>query len=452
MIKRQGRLVFAAITALLLVVAGAAATLAADAPARHQHYPGPVTAAVDLAALDQVVGDARVVVFGEDSHFMAAIHNAVPQMFEHLAEKKHFRVFVFEAQWGLQEAFRDFMASDRTVLTPRESFFLDGAFESPDIIKMLVWIREFNRAHPADPILITGFQPEQPVTDFRDLWAYVAKAAPRDLTALRASTALCRAGDAKYLTDSDFIGEAGKRVRSGKPSYTDEERAGCLAALDRLDAYLDGHRTALVARAPEGEREVARLHIHSLATYVGNLTVFMDHSHLLPDAPLAEKVQWEHDAYQAGDARRFEIFNKLRDVKYGDRKVFFWMHDWHAARHASELQLLDPHTVGIPRGTVSVGERLAGEYGPKLVTIGTFVPCDAACTEPPNSLEPAFARLFGDKTAILDLHHPSAAERGLPLHTPGQFLANYHKEGFSNFVVDRQFDALFYVPATGSTN
>ncbi|MGH8159756.1 MAG: erythromycin esterase family protein [Rhodanobacter sp.] len=433
--------------------AAAAEVPTAKAPAaKAPHFPGPTTGTIDLNAFGAIVDDAHVVVFGEDSHYMAVIHNLVPQMFEYLVETKHFRVFVFESQWGLSDAFKDFMASDRTTLTPTEDFFLDGAFASRDSTAMLVWIRTFNRAHPRDPILIAGFQPEQPVTDFRDLWAYMQKAAPKDIERLRAPSAVCRAGDAAYKTDADFIAANVKRLTGSKqPVYTAAERADCLAALDAIGAYLGAHHAALVARGTAADAELARLHMESLKTYVASLTLLQERSFLIHDASVAEQSQWQKEAYGALDKARFEIFNSLRDLRYGNRKVFFWMHDWHAAKHASETALLTPTTVGIPAGTISVGERLAAEYGSKLVTIGTLVPCGSTCVEPKDSVEPAFATKFGSTVTLIDLRKSSPTRAGLPFHTPGSIYANFHKLGFNHVLLDRQFDAILYVPASAST-
>ena len=133
--------------------------------------PVPPAASQPLDRFGAIVGDASTVVYGEDSHGMQSIHEFVPQAFEYLVEKKGFRVFVFEVQWGVTEGLADFMASDRTELGSEESYWLNGAFASKPIAGMLVWIRDWNRRHPNDQIQIVGYQPEQPVTDFKAVFA-----------------------------------------------------------------------------------------------------------------------------------------------------------------------------------------------------------------------------------------------------------------------------------------
>ncbi len=211
----------AAIGGLAAAVIGAQPTLA-EAPAPAKPNPGLQAVDMDLSPLDRIVGDHPIVVFGEDSHGMAAEHSFVRQAFERLAERKHFRVFVFEAQWGLGDVFKDFMASDRTSFTPVEQFFLDGAFVSDDTLKMMIWIRDFNRKHPSDPILVSGFQPEQPVTDLHAAFAFFRRAVPKDADVLVASLASCRAGDTQYTADLDFLSDTFKLRKSGPAVLFDD--------------------------------------------------------------------------------------------------------------------------------------------------------------------------------------------------------------------------------------
>lgn len=435
-----------------LLAMGAAAAAQTPPQDRHAAHPGLAAAKIDTAALDRIVGAHQVLVFGEDSHEMAAEHDAVRQIFQHLVEAKGFRVLVFESQWGIEDKFRDFMASDRTKLTDEESFFLDGAFASSSTRDLLVWIRAFNRAHPNDPIRIAGFQPEQPVTDFQALWAFMAKAAPERLAAMQATATPCRAGDVKYKGDMDFMQEGFARQRNKQPAFTGEERAACLAALDAMEADINAHMAGLKAKSSAAEAEEARLHLQSFRYYVGGIRRVADEIVTHPDAPQAQQLAWQHDAYQSGDAARARIWAELTRTRYGGRKTMFWMHNWHAARHGVELGLITPDSPGIPSGTTTIGQRLAEIYGPKLVAVASIVPCGKTCKEPATSLEPPFAELFKDQPAMVDLRRPTPAEKAaLPLHRPGAVFANFHGFGYGDVVLDRQFDGVLYIPSSTIT-
>jgi erythromycin esterase-like protein len=435
--------------AALMATAASAQTPPGDRSAKH---PGLSSVKVDLNGIDRIVGAHQVLVFGEDSHEMAAEHDAVRQIFQHLAEKKGFRLLVFESQWGVEDKLRDFMASDRTTLNDEERFFLDGAFASKSTAELLVWIRDFNRAHPKDRIRIAGFQPEQPVTDFQALWAFLAKASPDSLERLQATAAPCRAGDPRLKLDMDFMSEGFKRQKQKLPVYTAEERQACLAALASIEADLQARRAALAARTSKTEVEEAILHLDSFRYYVGGIRRVADEIVTHPDAPMAQQAIWQHDAYQTGDNARMEVFRVLLRTRYAGMKTMFWMHDWHAAKHGSELGLISPDSPGIPENTTTIGERLADYFGPKLVAIDSIVPCGKTCAEPADSVEPAFAAFFKDRSAVVDLRRPAPAEKAaLPLDRKGSFFANFHGFGGGGMVLDRQYDGVLYIPSSTTT-
>jgi len=430
-----------------LTSACAAQTAAAPAPAA---AASPAIRPLDPAALkafDTLVGDARTVVYGEDSHGMQRIHEVVPQLFRHLVEAKGFRVFVFEAQWALTDGLADFMASDRTELGPQESYWLNGAFASKPIAGMLVWIRDWNRRHPNDRIQLVGYQPEQPVTDFRAAFAHLDRYAAGQVALLRAAVAPCRAADtARFKTELEFITANGKYMREGKPAFSKAEREACIAGLKTLEA-------AVASAGPaSAERRLAKLHVFSLISYYGIQRKLIDTYMADPEASVDVQRQWSADAYGNGDAARYVVYRDLQAMRFPRAKVFHWMHNWHAFRLASETDGLDgPGGAGIPKGTRSFGERLAADERGAARTIGTIVPCGAdGCKdkEPDNSLEPAFATAFGDSEVVISTRDPRYVGP-LQMDKPKAMLANQHRFGFRDVVLARQVDGVLYIPRTG---
>ncbi len=449
------------VVAAMLMAAFAGCATAAEP---QQPVSSGTTALPPLPNLMDIVGDADTVIFGEDSHGLAVIHQVVPAIFRQLVEQGGFRVFVFESKWGLSEGLADFMNSDRTELNAVDSYWLNGAFASQPIADMLVWIRNWNRAHPDDPIIIAGNISEQPVRDFRALFAYLQTTAPGEVGRLRVAAAPCRAADAAtYPTDLDFMMANGRLARERRPSYTDAERAACLSGLDEIEAVLNRSDRN---RATEPERGRARLHVASLRTYISLLLRSVDTAITHPDMPLEAQVRLQSEMYTGGDETRFRNYQALRRLDFPGRKVFLWMHNWHAFRHASEtgedigtfvagLDGLDgPVSLGTfnnPRGTISVGERLARSEGRRAVTIGNIVPCGTTCQEPADSIEPAFARRFGNRIELVDLR--SGRNADLPVDRPVTLSANPHGRltnvvlrRQTNVVLRRQLDAILYVP------
>jgi erythromycin esterase-like protein len=409
--------------ALAAVIAGLAAPAAAD------------PASLDLAPFDRMVHGKQFVVFGEDSHGEKPVHELAPVLFKRLVEKQDYRVFVFESAWAIDDGFKDWFASDRTEVDGDESFFLN-AFNSQPIVDMLVWIRAWNRARPSDQIHIAGYQPEQPVTDIAALRAYVDAHAPKQRASLNAALAPCKAGDAQYTSNIGWIGAMGNRRRKEKlPAMTPEERGQCLTGIAKAEA---------MAKADGADAQEARLHALSLKTYVDVLLRGQDEGVVATAKSTPEQASAENARlYSEGDRVRFIIWEGLRKTRYGaNAKAFLWMHNWHAANRTKEMPMV---VEGLKSYPLSLGTRLHGQYGARMVTVGNIIPCTTECTEPDRSLEPAFAARFGGKTTVVDFADP-AAVADLPVASPHTMYANFHKFGFDDVVLNRQFDGVIYMP------
>ncbi len=400
----------------------------------------------DASYLGPLVGNAQTVIFGEDSHGMDAIHQVVPQMFRYLVEEHDFRVFVFEVQWNVTEGIQDFLDSDRTELNSDDSYWLNGAFASQHIADMLVWIREFNKANPDDPILIAGYQPEQPVTDFRNLLTYLDRIAPDSSTDLRAGVDICRASDStKYKTELDFIIDGFKYRNEGKPSFTDEERSACLKGIRAINMFLDTHQPELVSSSDQRAFEYAKLQAQSLDVSFDVLRRAADSATFSEDTSIEESTRLQGIVYHHGDMARHNIYQKLKEMNFADKRIFHWMHNWHGFKYSSDTGP-SAGAAGIPEGTHSFGERTyAHEGSDNVIVIGNVVPCRETCDEPENSIEVEFDRMFGEQPTWVTTSAPEA-ETGIGFNTARDLYANHHGFGFSGVVLSRQADAVLYLP------
>ena len=397
----------------------------------------------ESSKLEKIVGNSSLVIFGEPSHGLRAVHCLNAEMFRDLVETKGFRVIVFESAWEMDDGYRDFMQSDRKELTGEESFLLN-AFNSPPTLDLLYYIRDHNRRNPKDPIYVAGFQPEQPVTDARAISAYASQATEFPAFDLRGKTASCKAWSDEFSDDITFIGVNSKRRRQQKlPLYTDEERQQCLQGLTAVEQFLEKNKSELVAKTSPAQFQEAILHVKSLRNYVALLSVVLDSSVTHPNMTPEETLKQGHDTYEQDDAARFEVFQTLRQTRYQNKKIFLWMHDWHAAKHSDEIE----YPGNIPLGTVSVGTRLAKEYGHELVVIGGIVGCPS-CKEgvPADAIEKKFSDMFGNKTVLVDLRNPTPAEEKLPLGSAGSLWDQLYKDRVVKIVLRDQFDAVYYLP------
>ncbi len=413
---------------------------------------------VDLTQLDAIVGNKKYVNFGEDSHFMLAVHKFVSQAFPYLVEKKGFRVFVFESAWGIDDKLQDFLNSERTEVNGDEQFFLN-AFSSKPIVKMLIWIREWNRKNPNDKIQIAGYQPEQPVTDFRNLFEFTGKSDKFAGADLKKKAEICRAGTGQFKTDIEFIIDSSQRRRKGQTTYSNEERASCNQAIDAIESFIESNKKELIKKNSKNAYLEAGAHLKSLRTYLNSLTKWLDDTVTIKNPSLELQRKWQKDGYEAGDKARFEIFEVLRKTRYANKKIFFWMHNWHAMKFAPEVDSFGrkEDEPSLPSGTISLGTRMAQKYGKDLVVIGNIVPkavCkNPICTPPPvraDSLETPFQKVFGDKPMLVDARKITDANRNLPINTAGSLYADINQGTFIKVLLNRQFDAILYLPETGA--
>lgn len=416
----------------------------------------PAQKEANFADLDRIVGNAKYVNFGEDSHFMTGVHRFVASTFKHLVETKKFRLFVFEAAWDTEAAFADFMSSERTTAAGEESIYLN-AFNSKSTVEMMIWIRDWNRKNPNDKIRFTGYQPEQPVTDMKALWAVAGKSGKFSESDLQTKSKVCRAGD--FKNNLEFIIATGTRRRSGQPTYTADERAACNKAIDAIESFIASNKNEIVKKSSNNHYLEAKANIKSLRTYLNTLSYSLDQSIINKDTTSAELTAQTTKLYEEGDKARFEIFEILRKTRYANLKAFFWMHNWHAMKYSAEIGAHgkeEKDVAAVPANAISMGTRMAAAYGKKMVVIGNIVP-KAVCKGPrctpqflfrTDSHETKFASFFGAGSGLVDLRRPRKNERDLPIATSGSLYADFHQGHFTNVVLRRQFDAIYYLSET----
>jgi len=117
----------------------------------------------DLAGLDGLIGDARIVALGEASHGTAEFFRMKHRLFEYLVEKKGFTVFAFEANWPVVEiADRYIKTGDGSAAAALKEigFWVWATEEVRDLIE---WMRAYNAVPGRRKLLsFTGFDMQAP--------------------------------------------------------------------------------------------------------------------------------------------------------------------------------------------------------------------------------------------------------------------------------------------------
>ena len=227
----------------------------------------------DLAALDEIVGDARFVGLGESIHTSGGYYEAKRQMFQHLVERSGFRVLAMETSWKAAEIAERYVAScEGSMLDAVGSLYPTFADRSTG--DLLTWMCEWNQDHPDDPLAFTGFDVKQ---------------APLDRVRLDF-----------LLTDN--APEAPKKWLLACNNSAERPTRSCGRALDALDV-------ALADANWEGASEARRCVIGLRAT-------------------MAKTVP----SYHARDLGMADVFSSLVTDELVGKRVAIWAHNGHVAR------------------------------------------------------------------------------------------------------------------------
>lgn len=402
-----------------------------------------------LEGAARTIGDAPIAAFGECSHFLRTLHEFSNELFRYLVERKGFRVFMVESAWAANDYLMDFVKSDKPDLEPWMSFYLN-AFDSPPTRRTLLYMRDYNKRHPDDPLQIAGMQPEQPWTDYRELNAVLAVAGlklPERITSLIERAVF---GGKTFSHDIDVIVYHGTMSRQKQRTLGSEDQADLARALDEIDKFL-GQNSASIARATsKAALEEAKLRVLGLRFYALTVLPWRDFG-LLYDNPTKEQVEKSgRDSYTAGDAFRFEIIKTQRETRFKGKKILIWMHSWHAAKRSETIETTIAGQP--PKGTISLGTRLFGEFGPKYKIIHSVVAAPDF-VYPPGvvTIDNAFYRLFGDRPAYVDILSPSPGQEALPLDVFLAQLSQIDNAYGGGMILQEQFDGIVYFPKSGLT-
>ena len=402
--------------------------------------------ASEFIDLDSMVEKAQFVNFAESSHGLVGMHLAATRMFRYLVETKGFRVLIFESAWGVDDAMQRFLQdSNRTTLVGDEHFFLN-AFSSTVTLELLLWIREFNRLNPTDSIRLGGYQPEQPVTDLNTLWGVISRSDKFIAADFRSKFDKCKAASNEFRTDLDFVLYVNELRKNGQLTFNAEQLSACHHSLNDTKKFLTENREELTRKTSLATFLEAEAHLFSFRSYLNILLVPIDAAMLNKNMSQAEMFELGGLIYEEGDKARFEIFQTLYQTRYKDQKVMFWMHNWHAMKDAPQVWYSD----NIPKGTISLGTRLARVYSPRqYIVIGSVVACPR-CKTPmrPDALETNFAAILGNGSAIVDAQHPKESQQKLALAIPGSVLVQSNEKHLMEVVLNQQFDVIYYLSQT----
>ena len=369
-------------------------------------YACTATAQLPFKEIDKSIGRKDVVVYGEASHFLNSNHTAATELFKYLVVEKGFRVLVLESAWAIQSAVANYFSSN----VPINSLYLN-AFNSRQTNELIEWVRTFNYENPSDTITITGIQPEQPITDINNLRSALGVLPPILDTLFR------------FSNDLDAVINSSKQWKSGHTILSDTIRKLTLKEISTLLPKLSGD---------------AKISAISLSGYIDVLTRGLDESNNKNHAEYVTQM-----IYQKGDSVRMMIFEALSEQYFPHKKVFFWMHNWHAATQ-SQLLRGDVTNGHPPLGTRSIGVLLKHKYKDRMISIGSITP-KIGENVIAGEIDQSFNDHFGTEITFIPASHHYTVK------TKGSLLSPVDKSLIHNYDLFMQYDGVLYLPHTGYT-
>jgi erythromycin esterase len=273
----------------------------------------------DLAPLDAVIGDARIVALGEASHGTAEFFQMKHRLLEYLVEKKGFTVFAIEGNWPESQA------ADRYIKTGegdaasalRAMYF--WTWQTEEVRDMLEWMRRYNQAPGKHPILtFTSFDMQSTSVARQHVLDYILRLGPDRGTTVK-----------KLYTGPDKLtGQTRGQLSAQEKKQIVEQTAEAMQ-------WLEHHREALVkVSTPEEYRnahQCARI-VHQACQMLADEDT-RDHA-------MAENVRW------------------LAEEAYPGQKMVLWAHNGHVS-------------TGSYGGSYKpMGAYLRSIYGNKMVVLG----------------------------------------------------------------------------------
>lgn len=282
----------------------------------------------DLEGFRRIVGDARVVALGEDTHGTSEFFRMKHRLTRYMVEEMDVRVFAIEAnQLAVEPINRYVQGGDGAVEQVMRGMF--AVWNTQEMKAMIEWMRAHNAAHPAKRVAFVGYDMQDPSLPIDSVRAFVARHEP----------ALLPLAERHYSAYREAWRER------AYPQAPDSVRLGWKASAEsmweevqrRAPAWLGAARTrgdsVEVEWALQNANVVRQAALSAVSGRLGDR-----------DSSMAANIQW------------------LLERRGNNGRVVVWAHNGHVARDP------DPK-LGIFNG-MSMGTYLAARLGESLRVFG----------------------------------------------------------------------------------
>ncbi len=271
----------------------------------------------DLAGLDRLIGDARIVALGEATHGTAEFFQMKHRLVEYLVEKKGFTVFAIEGNWPEAKAADRFVKSGEGAAGAALAAMYFWTWQTEEISALLQWMHHYNATRGERPVLsFTGFDMQYPAVAMKHVLDFLDRTVSADRDVVRA-----------HYDGMETLDKPHSEI---PPQQYIRLAAGARKALDLIDAHREMLATASTPEAYRDLRQAARIACQALEMRAGILE---------RDRAMAENVCW------------------LIEQAFPGQKFVLWAHDRHVGTNLG----------GAER---SLGDHLRDRYGDQMAIIG----------------------------------------------------------------------------------
>lgn len=139
----------------------------------------------DLAALGDLVGDARVVALGEQTHGTSEFFRMKHRALEHLVLEHGFTLFAIEANMPEAERLNRYVLSGEGDAQDLLAGLHSWTWHTEEVLALIAWMRDHNEAAEV-PVRFTGFDMQYPDVAVENVRAFLADHDPELLAAYEA--------------------------------------------------------------------------------------------------------------------------------------------------------------------------------------------------------------------------------------------------------------------------
>ena len=257
----------------------------------------------DLAFLDDVVGDARVVALGESSHGSSEQFKMKHRIIEYLVRRKGFTVVAFEANWSATDLLDGYVKGGPGSAAAGLERLGYWVWRTEEVKSLIEWMRKENLSRQGQKLLsFTGFDMQL-----------------RDIPSPCVLDVFAKLGGPDQAKLQELY-EAGSAKSSGPPKSAKELEVLLADIRGRAREALgivDARRVALVAASSQSEFERARQCARVIVQNADNLDAGLSIS--VRDQAMADNVHW------------------LADVAHRGEKIILWAHNGHVGVQAPAM-------------------------------------------------------------------------------------------------------------------